>query len=137
MSINIHASCVCIKNKGILFLGDSGSGKSDISLRLIADYKATLIGDDRIDIITKGNNIIASAPKNLSGLLEVRGIGIIKVKTKKKNKIDLAVFLTQDKIERMPEPLCYELLNKKIPLININPFEPSATAKILAALSLL
>ena len=137
MSVNIHASCVCIKNKGILFLGDSGSGKSDISLRLIADYKATLIGDDRIDIIAKGNNIIASAPKNLSGLLEVRGIGIIKVKTKKKNKIDLAVFLTQDKIERMPEPLYYELLDKKIPLININPFEPSATAKILAALSLL
>ena len=137
MSVNIHASCVCIKNKGILFLGDSGSGKSDISLRLIADYKATLIGDDRIDIIAKGNNIIASAPKNLSGLLEVRGIGIIKVKTKKKNKIDLAVFLTQDKIERMPEPLYYELLDKKIPLININPFEASATAKILAALSLL
>jgi serine kinase of HPr protein (carbohydrate metabolism regulator) len=137
MSVNIHASCVCIKNKGILFLGDSGSGKSDISLRLIADYKATLIGDDRIDIIAKGNNIIASAPKNLSGLLEVRGIGIIKVKTKRKNKIDLAVFLTQDKIERMPEPLYYELLDKKIPLININPFEPSATAKILAALSLL
>ena len=51
MSVNIHASCVCIKNKGILFLGDSGSGKSDISLRLIADYKATLIGDDRIDIL--------------------------------------------------------------------------------------
>ena len=137
MSVNIHASCVCIKNKGILFLGDSGSGKSDISLRLIADYKATLIGDDRIDIIAKGNNIIASAPKNLSGLLEVRGIGIIKVKTKRKNKIDLAVFLTQDKIERMPEPLYYELLDKKIPLININPFEASATAKILAALSLL
>ena len=137
MSINIHASCVYIKNKGILFLGDSGSGKSDISLRLIADYKATLIGDDRIDIIAKGNNIIASAPKNLSGLLEVRGIGIIKVKTKKKNKIDIAVFLTQDKIERMPEPLYYELLDKKIPLININPFEASATAKILAALSLL
>ena len=137
MSINIHASCVYIKNKGILFLGDSGSGKSDISLRLIADYKATLIGDDRIDIIVKGNNIIASAPKNLSGLLEVRGIGIIKVKTKKKNKIDIAVFLTQDKIERMPEPLYYELLDKKIPLININPFEASATAKILAALSLL
>lgn len=137
MSVNIHASCVCIRNKGILFLGDSGSGKSDISLRLITDYKATLIGDDRIDIIAKGNNIIASAPKNLSGLLEVRGVGIIKVKTKKKNKIDLAVFLTQDKIERMPEPLYYELLDKKIPLININPFEASATAKILAALSLL
>ena len=137
MSLNIHASCVNIKNKGVLFLGVSGSGKSDLSLRLIANHKAKLVADDRVDIKSKGNKIIASSPENLFGLIEVRGIGIIKQKAKKNSFIDLVVNLTQEKIERMPDILYYEILDQKIPLININPFEQSASAKILAALSLL
>ena len=86
MSINIHASCVSIKNKGVLFIGNSGSGKSDIALRLITDYKANLVADDRVDIKSKGNKIIASSPKTLFGLLEIRGIGIIKQKARRNSR---------------------------------------------------
>ncbi len=137
MTINVHASCVCIKNKGILILGDSGAGKSDMALRLIADYKAKLVADDRVDLDNKRGKIIASSPKILFGLLEVRGIGIVKVKAKRKNKIDIVVKLSQAKTERMPEPSHYEIFEQKIPLIKINSFESSSAAKILSALSLL
>ena len=134
---NIYASCIKLKNKGVLFIGDSGSGKSDISLRLICEHNALLIADDRTDITIKKSNIIASSPKTLKGLLEVRGVGIIKIKHYNKVKIDLIVLLTKDKLERIPEKTYYDLCGIKIRSITINPFENSAPAKVLAALSLL
>jgi serine kinase of HPr protein (carbohydrate metabolism regulator) len=45
----IHGTCIAIDETAVIFLGPSGSGKSDLALRLI-DEGATLIADDRIDI---------------------------------------------------------------------------------------
>lgn len=134
---NIHASSVSIKNKGILFIGDSGAGKSDLSLRLIMCHQAVLIADDRVDITTDNGVITASAPKVLQGLLEVRGIGIVKLDYLPKAKICAVFELVSDRIERMPEPQYYEIGTQKLPLFKINPFEVSAPEKVLAALSLL
>ena len=75
--LNIHATCISLKNKGILLLGPSGSGKSDLALRAIMQKNAKLVADDRVDISLKNNNIYASCPAAIQGLLEVRGIGII------------------------------------------------------------
>src|SRR3546814_8050780 len=47
--VNIHASCVAAGNGGVLILGNSGQGKSDLALRLI-DRGARLVADDRCDI---------------------------------------------------------------------------------------
>lgn len=134
---NIHASCVSIKNKGILLLGDSGAGKSDLSLRLIMRCQAVLVADDRVDIKADGGIITASAPEILQGLLEVRGIGIIKTDYLPQAEICAVFALDSDKIERMPEQQYYKIGDKKLPLFKINPFEVSAPEKVLAALSLL
>ena len=80
MIINSYATCVKLKNKGILIFGDSGSGKSDLALRLIYRHKATLVADDRVNLRSEKGKLIASAPKILKNLLEVRGLGIIKMK---------------------------------------------------------
>ena len=93
MSANIHASCVCFKNKGILILGDSGQGKSDLSLRLIMERGAELVADDRVDLKNESGSIVASAPASLAGLLEVRGLGLVKLPFKKEAKIQLIVKL--------------------------------------------
>ena len=50
MSVNIHATCVSLNSKGVLILGDSGSGKSDLALRLITLFSAKLVSDDRIEV---------------------------------------------------------------------------------------
>lgn len=134
---NIHASCVSIKNKGILLLGDSGAGKSDLSLRLIMNHQAVLVADDRVDITEKKGIITASAPKILQGLLEVRGVGIIKLDYLPQTEICAVFELVSGKVERMPESVSYEIGTKKLPLFKINPFEVSAPEKVLAALSLL
>lgn len=137
MSLNIHAACIDIKNKGVLFLGASGSGKSDMALRLIAGYQAKLVADDRVDISLIQGKIVASAPVVLKGLLEVRGIGLVKIKPQPQTTIDLVVELTSSGLERMPAAAFYELCGIKLPLVKINPFEISAPDKVLAALSLL
>lgn len=135
--MNIHASSVWLKNKGVLIIGPSGSGKSDMVLRLISGFGGALVADDRVDITVADNQIIASSPKEIKGLLEVRGVGIVKAKTKAFAKIDLVVELVSSPLERMPETLTYNICGIDLPFYKINPFEISAPAKILAALSLL
>ncbi|MBE6448761.1 MAG: hypothetical protein E7018_05645 [Alphaproteobacteria bacterium] len=139
MVSNIHASCLVVKNKGLLILGDSGSGKSDLCLRLIMEHGAKLVSDDRTDISIKKQNIYASAPKLLQGLLEVRGVGIIKQNFAKRAKIDAVIGLESslDKIERMPKEDFFEIEGQRLPLYKIFAKEASAPAKVLAIISLL
>ena len=134
---NIHATCISINKKGVLFLGKSGSGKSDMALRLIASQRAKLVADDRVEVWAQKKRLKAKAPAQIRGLLEIRNVGIVKVKALSSVFIDLVVELTDDKLERMPKESFYEIENIKIPLIQLNPFEFSAPAKVLGALRLL
>lgn len=135
--MNIHASCISLDGRGILFLGASGAGKSDLSLRLITSFGAKLVADDRVDIKITDNKVIASAPDILKGLLEVRGIGIISLPLQDSVEVNLVVNLTTAPLERLPEKSFYEIAGVSLPQISLNPFETSASAKVLAALSLL
>ena len=137
MRTNIHASCVSLQRKGVLLLGDSGAGKSDMTLCLIELCQAKLIADDRVDLSLQNNQIKASCPQNLAGLLEVRGVGIVKYPYQKQTTIKLVVQLTDEPLERMPEKQFYNLGKIKVPLLRINPFENSAPLKVKAALRLL
>lgn len=133
--MNIHASCVSLNDKGILLLGKSGIGKSDLTLRLIEQLGAVLVADDRVDLIKKNNNIYASCPKNITGLLEVRGLGIISKPYLSETCINLVVELVSDfnLIERLPERQYYEFEQQQVQKIKIYPFEQSAVYKIKAA----
>lgn len=138
MRANVHASCVVCKRKGILILGRPGSGKSDLSLRLIMEYGACLVADDRVNLSAEKGKIKAAAPTILAGLLEVRGVGIIRL-PEKDSYLHLAVRLvdSRERIERLPQWESYEFGGVKLPLIELYPFEASAPSKILAALTLL
>jgi hypothetical protein len=71
-----HGSCVALKSAGVLLLGDSGSGKSDLALRLIHEGWR-LVADDRTVLSLAKGGITAAAPTTIKGLLEVRGLGIV------------------------------------------------------------
>ena len=84
----IYATCVKVGSIGVLFLGASGSGKSDLALRLLDQHgrgtgeleiTSKLVADDQTLLRCEGKRIIASAPEVLRGLLEVRGLGIVQV----------------------------------------------------------
>ncbi len=138
MKANIHASCVAYKNKGILFLGASGAGKSDVCLRLIMEHGAKLVADDRVNLCSDKQQITAAAPTIIKGLLEVRGIGIIKLPAVTAT-LSLAVQLVDDaaQMERLPDEKFFEFGGVKLPQIALCVQEASTPAKVLAALTML
>ncbi len=132
---NIYATCLELNHKGILLIGPSGSGKSDLALRLIKEKQAILISDDRTNIELVSGAIIASCPQTIQGLLEVRGIGIVKMPHKKQSKISLVIELTNNlsQIERLPLFETITLLGIEIKKIRLYPFELSAVHKVALA----
>ena len=130
----IHSTSVVIDDNGVLILGDSGSGKSDLALRLI-DNGATLISDD-ISICRKNsNNIYLYCPPEIKGLLEVREIGIITVPFVERIKLRLVVNLKSKNNERFPKDNSFRILGIKIPIISIEGKNSSAVAKIKVKLN--
>ncbi len=126
----VHASCVNFKGKGILILGKSGSGKSDLALRLI-DAGGTLVSDDYVEVVSENNTLMAKAAPNIAGMIEVRGIGLIKIDFLPMAQLDLALDLVpRNDIERLPEQGYFETDNIQIPLYGYDGFCASAIAKI-------
>ena len=137
MSQLVHATTVDLAGLGVLLLGPSGAGKSDLALRLIGDG-ALLVADDQTSITIENVALIARAPERIGGLIEARGVGIVRGPTKAWTRLALAVELSSNQIERMPEGGSWSLPGRgqpRIPLVALNPFEPSAGAKLRLALT--
>ena len=135
--LNIHATLISFNNKGILFVGKSGIGKSDLALRMIMDYGAVLVADDRVNIENIDGNIYGSAPDEILGKIEIRNIGIACFTPKQKEKICLCVELCDDrkKLERLPEDEHEDFLGVSVTKIKLYPFDCSTICKIIAKIS--
>lgn len=132
----VHASAVDIRGKGVLLRGPSGSGKSDLALRLI-DGGATLVADDRVILSRQGADIMVGAPATIAGRIEVRGLGIVRLPCAGPAPLRLVVDLVrEDGVERLPKAEETVLLGVAIPLMHLAPFEASAPAKLRLALRL-
>ncbi|MCK5445239.1 MAG: HPr kinase/phosphatase C-terminal domain-containing protein [Rhodospirillaceae bacterium] len=130
---NIHATCVCVDGDGVLIRGRPGAGKSDLALRLI-DGGAKLVSDDYTEINNDDGNLMAHAPGTISGLIEVRALGVVRVGAKKYTNIRLIVELTpRDQIERLPERLNETLAGVSVAVLKLDPFDASAPAKVRLA----
>lgn len=135
--LRLHASCVSIGSKGVLLMGEPGMGKSDLALRLI-DRGAKLVADDQVELILKGRNILASCPKSIVRLLEVRGVGIFQMPIRKSAVVALVIQLAkQEWIERLPYPEPYLCEGISIPQLRLCAFEHSAVIKVEMALAAL
>ena len=135
MSIKrLHATSVAIEDNGVAIFGDSGSGKSDLALRLI-DSGATLISDDVTVFSKLEKNINLFGIENTKGLLEVREVGIITVPYVEGIKLKLVVRLTDKVIERIPKKNQINLLGLKFPKLEINGKNSSSVAKVKVKLN--
>lgn len=131
----IHATTVHLIGQGVMLCGPSASGKSDLGLRLI-ETGARLVADDRTDLTLSNNAIRASAPKQLAGKLEVRGIGIIKIESIAETQLTLVIRLVNaENLQRLPTFETTNILGVDLPLVRLCAFEASAPAKVLAALT--
>jgi serine kinase of HPr protein (carbohydrate metabolism regulator) len=132
-SENLHASTVALDGRAVLISGPSGSGKSDLALRLL-DRGFKLVSDDRTILRREGAKLIASAPETIRGKLEIRGVGIVEMDSVPDVPVALIVELTSD-IQRMPDDDRERLiLGSSIPLISVDAKTASAPAKVAVAL---
>jgi HPr kinase/phosphorylase len=126
----VHATAVAIDGEAILLRGPPGAGKSDLALRLI-DGGARLVADDQVLLRRRSDRVLVSAPSTIAGLIEIRGVGILRLDSVAEAPLTLIVdLLHRDRIERLPEDRVEPVLGIEIRLIELAPFAASAAAKL-------
>lgn len=141
-----HGTVVEIGGWGVLLRGPPGSGKSSLALRLIDEQgfglgtkplQARLVADDQFGIFKTEAGLVARAPDTLAGLLEIRGLGLVKLAYRAEAVLKLVVDLSPAAtLTRMPEPhdLITELSGVRLKRLMLEASDPAATAKIRASL---
>ena len=136
----VHAGLVALRVggawRGALLQGPSGVGKSDLTIRALAQG-FRLVADDRVELFASGGRLWGVAPRPLAGLMEVRGLGVVRAPVLRPL---CEVALTVDLLdpaslaERCPDPAQVRLCGLQTPLIALHPLEASAPAKLALAL---
>ena len=131
----VHATGVAIDGHAVLIAGKSGSGKSDLALRLI-DRGAILLSDDYTHVERKIGAVLGSAPANIAGQMEVYGIGILSMPHALPSPVRLIVHPG----EGSPEERCpldtrtVTLCGVPIPVLSLRFPDASAPIKVELAL---
>lgn len=135
----VHGTALDFNGSVILLRGDSGSGKSDLALRLLA-AGATLIGDDYVTIAVKNKRLQVTAAPELHGMLEVRGIGIVYVQQvasmDSANELECIIDLVaRESVTRMPdkEEATEVMLGVNVKRLKLHAFDISTPLKIALA----
>ena len=109
-STTIHASAVLVGTRAVLIRGPSASGKSRLALELLeagrigAVLFARLVADDRVHLETAGGRLLARPAAALAGLIEVRGVGLLRVAHEPSAVVGFVVDLAAADAVRLPEP---------------------------------
>ncbi len=138
----VHATSVALRHKGrwqgMLLRGPSGAGKSDLALRLI-EAGGRLISDDQTHLAIRRRKLIATPPPALAGLIEARGVGIVRLGrgqlVAEAPVVLLVDLVVADKVERLPEPQRETILGVALPVLVLAPFEASTVTKLHLALA--
>ena len=94
-----------------------------------------LIADDRVDLTPDNGGVLLSGPATIAGLLEVRGVGIVRMRYETKVSLSLVVDLVEpEDMERLPDRLTGDFMGASVRRIALDPFQVSAPAKIRLAL---
>jgi HPr kinase/phosphorylase len=112
----VHASCVAVDGRGLLILGQSGSGKSALALQLLS-LGASLVADDRTALGVEAGRLIARAPPAIAGLIEARGVGILRAPTVTEAAVALVADLDRIEGDRLPPARRITILGCEVDLV--------------------
>jgi serine kinase of HPr protein (carbohydrate metabolism regulator) len=110
LGISVHASAVLVGDRAVLIRGPSGAGKSRLAFDLILAGRAgqiptvRLVGDDRVMLEARPNQLVVRPAGALAGLIEIRGLGIRRCDFAPEAIVGLVVDLSADDAERLPPP---------------------------------
>lgn len=130
----MYGTVVALGDWGVMLRGKSGSGKSDLALRLIGEG-AQLVADDQVYLNLSGGLAYASAPPSIAGLLEVRGVGVTPFPLRARAPLALIInMIAMADVPRLPDAKTAEILGLDLPVLDLYPFEASAAQKVKVAL---
>jgi serine kinase of HPr protein (carbohydrate metabolism regulator) len=135
----LHAGLVALRLdgywRGALILGPSGAGKSDLALRAL-EHGCRLVADDRVLVWTSGGVLFGRGPGPIAGLIEARGLGVMPEPALPYAQIILAARCAApgETIERAPDAQTETVAGMPLPLVHLDPLQPSAPAKLCRAL---
>ncbi|MFN3845859.1 MAG: HPr kinase/phosphorylase [Paracoccaceae bacterium] len=112
----LHATTIAFDGKGILLTGASGSGKSSLALQLMA-IGASLVADDRTVLTKQEDMVVASSPATIAGLIEARGVGILRVDFQAQAAVSLVVDMDQIETDRLPALRSITILGQRLALV--------------------
>jgi HPr kinase/phosphorylase len=139
----VHGTCVALGKRAALLRGEPGSGKSDLALRFLAlhgegDLRPYLVADDQVWVEgTDDGQALASVPETLTGLIEVRGLGIAEMPFLARAPLVLVCDLVSaDRVPRMPpDPWDRSVVaGISLPSLMLSAFDASAPLKLRMAL---
>lgn len=141
----VHGTAIAVGQYAVLLRGAPGAGKSDLALRLISSPPAglllpglpRLVTDDQCLLSREEGRIIVKPPPAIAGLLEVRGLGLIKVPFSAGSELRLVIDLVaREEVERMPESGQAErYFDVPIPVARLYAYDSSCPIKVLLALA--
>lgn len=126
----LHATCVAVDGRGLLILGPSGSGKSALALRLLA-LGARLVADDRTEVTLAGGAVHARCPAPIRGLIEARGVGLLRAEALEEVALALVADLGEVETERLPPERRITILGMPLALVHPPPDRHFAEALLL------
>jgi len=115
-SATLHASCVAVDGRGLLIMGPSGAGKSALALRLIS-LGAGLVADDRTEVTARAGQLVARSPQPIRGLIEARGIGLLRATPVDDARITLVADLGKIEDHRLPPARKITILGFELDLV--------------------
>ncbi|WP_458791836.1 HPr kinase/phosphorylase [Yoonia sp. MH D7] len=113
----VHGSCVAVDGAAVLILGQSGAGKSALALTLMA-FGARLVADDQVDLRLDGGRVVASAPAQIRGLVEARGVGVLNAECSDTAPLALVVDMDVEEHDRVPMSRWIAILGCELPLLH-------------------
>lgn len=143
MAGTLHGNCLDVDGFGVLILGAPGSGKSDLTYRLLhmnLNPAFRLVADDRVHVEPAGSGLTARVPAALAGLLEIRGLGIARMQHIGQTRPGLVVQLAKpDEIERLPDfpQDSVRIAGADLPVLYLNAQDASAAIKVHMAVQVL
>lgn len=112
----IHGTAVALDRCGCLIVGAAGAGKSTLAIEMMA-LGAELVADDRTEVEAEDEALLLSCPEAIRGLIEVRGVGVLRVTQAGPVRLTLIVDLDAEEPERIPPPRQRDLLGRSVPVI--------------------
>jgi HPr kinase/phosphorylase len=134
----LHASAVLLDGDAVILLGGAGSGKSTLALHLIQAHGATLIGDDRLFLHAHNGGVDVAPHERLAGLIEMRGLGLLRLPYAKSGRLALVVRLVApEDVPRLAAAHFYPIEGHDIACLSLDGHDPHSAMKIKWALAAL